>query len=216
MGLLRKLFGADGGHPPPASQSHLTSSVSKVPIGGAHTPGTHKELVAAAVRDTLARNGIPAAWITAETLVAKSRTGVMGVHLRLIVHHWDPRLMVRLVPLQNAVVMRLHRLDPVAETWLTGIAWQFHLADESACPALPHPGSWTAAPHEQEQAHAAPPSEAGVIEGPVEVARGERHDLERLMAEMDEAYRERAQGGGAFDATQPMDLKTQPGALRKN
>lgn len=195
----------------PSGHTSLSSGHSKVGKGGPPSAPRPRELLATALRDVLARNGIPAGWITAEMLSATSRTGVKGVHLRLVIRHWDPRLQLRLVPLQNALVVRLHGLDPIAEEWLLGISWQLALPDESVCPPLPHPGSWTA-DAAQPRAPATPAATGGgVIEGPVRVnARG---DLERLLSEMDGTYRERA--ADPYQATEPTHLKTQPGSLRE-
>lgn len=222
MGLLKALFGRGGGSasgsPAPSIQHSQVNSALRSSRGSPHSPGSHKDIIAAALRDTLARTGIPAGWISAETLAAKSRTGVVGVHLRIVVRHWDPRLMLRLVPLQNALLVRVHRIDPVAEQWLLGITWQLSLPDESVCPPLPHPGSWTALADAQQAQPASAQADAGVIEGPVNVsaeADDPRADLERLMAAMDETFRERAEGS-AYDATKPMDLKTEPMPLRRD
>jgi hypothetical protein len=217
MGFMGKLFGMS--RPAEAdvhSQSHLASGQSRASNLGTAVATPRKDLVAAALRHTLSHNGIPVDWIVAETLASRSRNGSMGVHVRLVVAHWDPRLMLRLVPIESAFIVRLHRLDPVAEQWMMGITWRFAFADESVCPPMPHPGSWTSQPNEgagQLHPSAAPQSEAGVIEGPVVVESGDkRRELDRLMAQGDAAFQQESTG---YEATQAMDIRTEPMPLRR-
>jgi hypothetical protein len=104
--------------------------------------GARRELLRAALRDTLKRHGIPPAWIGAETLVAASRgVAQKGIHWRLLIKHWDPELLTCAVAFQQSLVNRLMSLDADSATWLMGISWQFALPDESVCPPMPQ-GPW--------------------------------------------------------------------------
>jgi hypothetical protein len=102
-----------------------------------------RELLRLVLRDTLNRTGIPTSWIGADLLAATSRGREPGIHVRLLLKHWDPRLMLHGVAFENAFKKRVLTLDPLAERWLLGLSWQYSLADEGACPAMPHPGIWT-------------------------------------------------------------------------
>jgi hypothetical protein len=175
-----------------------------------------------AIRSTLNRHGIPIAWIGADVSLANSRGREPGVHLRLMLRHWDPRLLTHAVALQNSLIERVMTFDPLASTWLTGISWQFDLPDEGSCPPLPPAGSWTAAPPDEgpvavqsaiaelvRNGPAAGPAAAG----PDQSADDVKSDLEQLIAVRDAELRLHAQQLPAEEgpeATQPMYLQTQP------
>jgi hypothetical protein len=194
---------------------------------------TRRELMRTALRKTLARHGIPAAWIGSEMLVATSRSRESGMHWRIVVRHWDPRLLEHSVALQNSLVARLVSYDPLAADWLMGISWQFALANEAACPPMPQPGYWTADHRPVAAAPAAAPlaepaiqPSADVIAGPVRIGTPRstragnrpreaddslRDDLDKLLAVRDAELQRHAFSGP--EATQPMYLKTEPQPL---
>ena len=205
--------------PPPDSavHSHASSGNSRNARVPAMSPDMRRELLRVTLRETLRRHGIPLAWIGADMLTATSRTGQTGIHWRLSIRHWDPRLMTYVVALQNRLISRLQMVDPMAETWLMGVSWQVAVPDESACPALPHPGSWTApATHSPTGRREGPASggSADVIAGPVRIEEGAgavKSDLDRLMAARDADFlANNAPAPGADGATEPMYLKTEP------
>lgn len=229
MGFMDRLFGRSAARPA-ASRSGPTSAQ---PGAGPSTRGpsspqtVRKELVRVSVRDTLLHNGIPAAWVRADPLTTSAPGRATGVHVRLVVQHWDARLMECAVALQEHVEKRILSLDPQAENWLMGLSWQFDLEDVSHCPPLPHPGSWTAQADAMRAALRAPqpkpqsqPAQAGadVISGPTRIgqaaaagAPGEdrRKALERMMSERDADFGR--DEGGEFSKTQPMGFeKTRP------
>ena len=123
---------------PPAS-AH--SSHSQSPL--AEQNASRRELLRLVLRDTLNRTGIPTSWIGADLLAATSRGREPGIHMRLLLKHWDPRLMLHGLAFENSFRKRVMTLDPLADRWLLGISWQFSLADDSNCPPMPHPGVWT-------------------------------------------------------------------------
>lgn len=131
------------------------------------------------------------------------------MHVRFLVRHWDPRLMLHGVSLEREFTQRLVVLDPLAVDWLMGFSWQFALPDTAECPPLPHPGSWTAAPADS----GAPRLEretrpADIIEGPVVIPQPRdevRADLERLLSLRDEDVKRHAQGD-TFAPTRPAAL----------
>lgn len=205
--------------------SHLASAHSQThsqshPHAGASPASTRREMLRVVLRDTLNRHGIPAAWITADMLVATSRAKEPGIHWRLCVKHWDPRLLNYTVALQNNLIKRVMSFDPLATNWLMGISWQLALDDESACPPMPHPGIWTSEPHAPIIARPAVDASSGIIEGPVligasaadahaDASSTAREDLDRLFKIRDEdLQRNSAHDGGrpAFAATEPAKL----------
>lgn len=226
MGIFQRLFG--GGAAPknsaPSSQMHSqmhsqmpTSQPSGMSQFSASQNQTRRELLRVVLRETLHRQGIPPTWIVAETLNSTSRTGEKTIHWRLHVKHWDTRLMTHAVGLQHALIKRLMTFDPMTANWLSGISWQFSLEDESLCPALPHPGSWTADPQEKQAQAAAAQQAAGgagdVIAGPVRIAdtapaqkEDARADLEQLFAIRDQDFRLNSAKTSTWERTEPAGL----------
>jgi hypothetical protein len=214
MGFLQRIFGSSGTQPKAGGSRSGQPSVNSHPPstrGSANSPqSVRKELVRVTARDTLLHNGIPADWVRADPLTTAAPGREPGVHVRLSVLHWDPRLMVHAVALQQHLEKRIHAMDPQASQWLMGLSWQFALKDSSDCPPLPHPGSWTAPP--PTTMPAAPDTEPGsadVISGPTRIAGADaatsaRAELERMLSERDADFKK--DGGAAFETTQPMKL----------
>jgi hypothetical protein len=146
MSFLKRIFASSNPAHNPASQPAPHS----VPASILNTKGpmsqensSRRELLRLVLRDTLNRTGIPTSWIGADLLAATSRGREPGIHVRLLLKHWDPRLMLHGIAFENAYRKRVLTLDPQADRWLLGLSWQFSLDDESACPPMPHPGLWT-------------------------------------------------------------------------
>lgn len=184
---------------PPDSRSH--SQLSHAPSQNSQGPAPshnsmRKELLRVVLRDTLNRNGIPRDWVVADLLMASSRTREPGIHMRLQVRHWDARLMLHSVAFQEKLHQRVVMLDPQAIDWLLSISWLYALPDSSACPAMPHPGTWTAVP-------------AAAQKITDDASDQARVDLALLMAVRDGDARRHGQ---AFDAASNF-AATEPGGL---
>jgi hypothetical protein len=230
MGLFKRLFGraAEPAHhsqsPISSPASQLLSVHSQQSKGGVPVSqnSARREMLRVVLRDTMNRHGVPSTWITAETLVASSRArGQNGIHWRLSIKHWDVRLPTHCVAFQNNLIKRVMTFDPMASEWLMGISWQFALDDESGCPAMPHPGLWTAEAHAPRAVSQPEAVAGGVIAGPVRivdfgaVAAKEptaREDLEQLFAVRDADLKKNAEST-AYDVTQPMFARTEPAKL---
>ena len=184
-------------------QSQFRTSQSSAPT----TPhAARKDLLRLVLRDTLQRNGIPTGWIGAEVLRATSRNREPGVHVRFLIREWDTRLLEHGVAIEDNFRKRLLAMDPDSPQWLMGISWQFALADNSQCPALPHPGWWTSAPHRTVHGSEAQDRAVDVIEGPVRIGDA-KADLDQMLADNDaEAERGRTTAR-SFAATQPVKLR---------
>lgn len=200
-----------------ALRSQPPSGASPSSKSPAMSQDMRRELLRVTLRETLRRQGIPVSWIGADMLTATSRSGQTGIHWRLSIKHWDPRLLIHMVALQNRLISHLQEIDPVAEKWLMGVSWQVALEDESVCPPLPHPGAWTASPApspvDRREAGESGGS-ADVIAGPVRIGdSGDRlkRDLDQVMAAGDADHR--ANSDTADAATRPMYMKTEPGKL---
>lgn len=194
-------------HSSAASGFGTSSVMAHSPADARHQFNVRRDLLKVVLRDTLTRNGIPAAWIELQTLVANSGSKTAGVHARFVVKHWNPQIMMHAPGLEHAFGQRLMALDPLADQWLAGVSWQLSLADDVVLAPLPRPGSWTAHAHAQ-QAQQTPRASAGadVIEGPVRIGtgpQGAKADLQKLLAAGDA---DRRGSGSAYDATQPAPL----------
>jgi hypothetical protein len=209
MSFLQRLFGtktppAPNSNPSQMHPSHLTTSSPSQHLPLSQNT-TRRDLLRVTLRETLHRHGMPAHWIVGESLSTTSRNGERGVHWRLLVKHWDPRILEHAIAFQQALIKRVTTFDPLASTWLSGISWQFALDDESECPPMPHPGSWTAE-------RKGPPSvSGGIIEGPVHIAEtdsdGAHSDLEKLLAVRDADFRQNAAGEPVtWQRTEPAKL----------
>jgi hypothetical protein len=224
MSFFKRIFAM--GRVPAASSLPHSQLVSGHSQGASVTTpdskAARRELLGVVLRDTLHRHGIPTTWIGAEIVASMSRSGVQGFHWRLVLKHWDPRLMIHGVALEQSLVKRLMIFDPMASSWLMGISWRFQVPDVSLCPPMPHPGTWTADPPAPTLA---PKSQTtggtgDVIAGPVRIAGGPDSDkndvaadLQRLLAERDADYTRHADNQADPEKTQPMYLNTQPARL---
>jgi hypothetical protein len=184
---------------------------SQLTQGGGSVHSVRKDLLRVALRETLTRNGIPPGWVSADMLRTNSTKREAGMHVRFLVRHWEPRLMLHGLALEQDFTNRLLLLDPQAESWLAGFSWQFALDDASACPPLPHPSAWMTPPAaETAPAPFGPTTRpAGIIEGPAMLRRPMdevRADLERLLALRDEDMKRHGDGGDNFAPTRPATL----------
>lgn len=233
MNLLRQIFGFQPPKAANSSRSHSQLSPATSPQSKSSAPSpasTRRELLRVVLRNTLSRHGIPSSWISPEMLLATSRGREPGIHLRLLIRHWDPRLLTHAVALQNSLIIRVLAFDPLASNWLMGISWQFALPDDTVCPPMPHPGWWTAEPRsrrpEQVQVELAGGS-GDVIAGPVRIgappppipvksrSAATRAELEQLLAirDADVKLNAAAPERAGAEPTRPMYLLTQPQPL---
>jgi hypothetical protein len=208
MSFLRQVLGLQPAKP--ASASRPKAKVSPQSASPASTStSVRRELLRSVLRATLEDHGIPAEWIGAEVLLATAHGQEAGVHMRLLMRHWDPRLLTHAVALQNSFIAKVREADLLASNWLLGVSWQFALPSEGACPPMPHPGFWTAEPRSGTSLRGQP-KKAADPEPPAEV----KADLERLLAVRDaelQAHKSRSEAA----ETQASIRKTQPAHAKK-
>lgn len=100
--------------------------------------GVRRHLVQLLLRDLLRRHGIPAPWIDCQMMVVSSRTRGSGMYVRLVVQHWDERLMNYAFAFQKELIAEIRLFEPQSATWLHGISWQLEV--EGRCPYTTVPG----------------------------------------------------------------------------
>ena len=64
------------------------------------------------------------------------------LHLRLIVKHWDERLLKYAVALRR-LLTEITQFEPGVQDWLMSITWQYDVGDQCPYPDMPDPASWT-------------------------------------------------------------------------
>ena len=215
-GTLGRLLGkSQPARPSKGGSSRPPASSQQFELSRDSTTSQHavrKELLKVVLRETLQRNGIPESWLSADLLRTNSaRQREQGIHVRMLVRQWEPRLMLHGVALEQEFQKRLLTLDPLAINWLMGFSWQFALSDSSRCPPMPHPGSWTSPPAGDSQpGEDKPTTIAGdIIEGPVVIPQTQedvRADLERLLALRDEDLKRHGQNDNGFAPTRPVQF----------
>jgi hypothetical protein len=147
--LFRSLFGAS---PPPAPATPAAAEAARddhpMTIEEGSDNAMRRQLVQVLLRDLLRKHGIAPHWIELHMLVVSRSSRGSGLYVRLIVRHWDERLMNYASALQNALLTDIARFEPRASEWLHGISWQFEMTDSCPYTTLPGKAFWaeTAAP----------------------------------------------------------------------
>ena len=220
--LFKKIFGTQQ---TTSSQGTSASAArdnrdSPVTIEDGSENATRRQLVQVLLRDVLRKSGIPPEWIECQMLLVASRTRGQGMYVRLVIKHWDERLMNYLVAFQETLMADIRRFEPNAEEWLHGISWQLDMGEQCPYPALPEKTFWVEALQQ-----AAPPM-AEVLAEPIpevladpdkpafrtttdDEETNRARDLERLFAIRDqELDRQSAEGGTpvGYEKTQPTPL----------
>jgi hypothetical protein len=141
---LNQLFGTKSETARTAGTS-LPESERSLPGEENSALGLRQQLIQVLLRDTARRAGIPAQWLDCHILLTSSRHGE-GMHVRIIMKHWDLRLLTYAAAFEKALMADLKRFEPHADDWLHGISWQ--LDGGASCPhqKLPHPSVWAQAP----------------------------------------------------------------------
>ncbi len=148
MDLMKKFFGGGATAPLEPSETGALGTVMAPPAGGGQVDADfaaqvdiRRELLRVRTRNTLRLSGIPETWIEAQVLLEPSG-GRTFMHLRLVVRHWDPRLMRYAIAFQRVLMQEIERIDPQAAQWLLSIVWAFPPELEAPDLELPQPSAW--------------------------------------------------------------------------
>ncbi|UUZ64147.1 hypothetical protein LP417_02475 [Polaromonas sp. P1-6] len=101
-----------------------------------------RQLVQVLMRDVLRKHGIPSQWIECQMLVVSSRSRGPGLYARLVIKHWDERLMTYAFAFQRELLTDIARFEPKASVWLHGISWQLEMDDTYPYTTLPDKAFW--------------------------------------------------------------------------
>ena len=149
MSMIKRLFGSASKPDVPAqprpSQIDPAPDSRTFHLDNAQA-ATRRELVRVMTRDTLRATGIPEGWIECHVLLELARDGQTFVHLRLVVKHWDVRLLQYTIAFQHLLMAEITRFDPAAQEWLLSISWQYQSGDSCPFPDMPDPQLWQAPP----------------------------------------------------------------------
>lgn len=137
INALKKLFGLPSNNETGPSTLSGNRSFHSIVHGGSESE-IRSQLVQKMMRDTLHKNGISPSWIECQIQVTAGRTRRPGINVRLVVKHWDSRLMQYTFAFQKALLTAIVQFDPKAVIWLHGISWQLEVA--STCPHTTLPG----------------------------------------------------------------------------
>lgn len=215
--LMRMLF---GGRTPaqPVQRAAPTSRAMPLSQDDSSENATRTQLVQVLLRDVLRRHGIPFNWVESQMLVVASRSRGSGMYVRLIMKHWDDRLITHAFALQNTLLADISRFEPRAFDWLHGVSWQLDV--DGSCPhtSLPHKTYWQepAIPATRGAAAApapvvTPPTPATPA-APTAVSVSEQEalqDLERLFMIRDQEIGRQAADGKppvGYEKTKPTPL----------
>jgi hypothetical protein len=176
--------------------------------------GTRRQLVQMLLRECLRRNGIPLGWIECQMLVVNSRSRGPGMYARLVLRHWDPRLLTYAYAFQKELLVAVTQFEPQSTTWLHGVSWEFNVGDSCPCPDMPDPAIWREPPAAVVPAAAAAvlasavPAEAAPAASVEDEVLRDLKDLQSMFAARDASMEEKAAAGGQadFQPTQPSGL----------
>ena len=168
----------------PASQPPDSQVESRLPDLDAQT-STRSQLLRVVTRDTLRHCGIPQDWIECQVSVVARRQGVTQLAPKLVVRHWDDRLMRYLPALERRLLAAVQDFEQDALEWLRPFSWTFPAEN---CPhtEMPDPSFWNAG--------SAPPAPGLLDEDPAppvalplldsELENEGRNEIERDLAEL--------------------------------
>ena len=138
---LAGLFGGAQAAPTNSSFALSRSPQQSVLHDGSET-ATRGQLVQVLFRDLVRKSGMLPGCVQCQIQVINSRSRGQGIYVRLIVKHWDERLMKYAFAFQKALLTEIVQFEPTAGNWLKGFAWQLEVAASCTVTELPDPDFW--------------------------------------------------------------------------
>lgn len=166
-------------------------------IEGGSENDLRRQLIQVLLHDSMRRHGIPPSWLDCQMLLVSSRSRGEGMYVRLIMRHWDLRLLTYAVAFQQSLMTDILRFEPHASQWLHGISWQLEVGDSCPYTELPDRSVWEEHPT------------------PADASTDVMKDLERMFAIRDADMLVRGaeaahQPSTAYAKTQPMSIEDTP------
>jgi hypothetical protein len=212
----------------PAAENSLPGRQdSRLSIQDTSENGLRQQLVMVTMNDLLRRSGIAPAWVSCHVQVVNSKSRGTGLYVRLVLKHWDERLMKYSFAFQKQLLTDIVRFEPKAAGWLHGITWQLEVA--STCPdtVLPQKSFWVDVPPAPAREAVSPTAAAlgvgaAAITPPVplfDIASDKdkqapehdaKEDLERLFAIRDNELARKADDNmlpAGYESTEPSPLR---------
>ncbi|WP_341912831.1 hypothetical protein [Polaromonas sp. YR568] len=208
LGLKNKTADSPDSGPKPAPRTPAANTRdSQHTIEDNSDNGTRRQLVQMLLRDCLRRHGIAPDWVECQMLVVNSRSRGPGMYVRLVLRHWDTRLMTYAFAFQNELLAAITQFEPQSANWLHGISWEFKVGDSCPYPTMPDPAIW--GPPALAAAAASTAAPAGLPAADIEddVMR-DLKDLQNMFAARDASIEQEAAAGAHtdFQPTQPSGL----------
>ena len=118
-------------------------------------------------------------------MVAESRSLGPGLYVRLVLRHWDERLLRYAFAFETQLRDAISQFEPQASTWLHGISWELDLHSSCPYPDMPDPASWLPpVPPVPEAAGNPPKAVNSKVDAEDEILQ-DLKDLERMFAVRD-------------------------------
>lgn len=173
-----------------------------------------RQLIQVLLRDVIRRHGMPPHWIELRMLMVSSASRGSGLYVRLVLKHWDVRLLNHAQAFQNELLTDIRRFEPKASEWLHGISWEFEMGDSCPYTTLPDRAFWQAPrPAEATGAPVVPTAPmvhaASVRPSPAAGAQNDAmEDLNQLFFIRDREISRAADEAGLreYEKTQPLPL----------
>lgn len=211
--IFQRLFGKPAAVKP-ASHDVAGNPDSLSTIEDGSDNAMRRQLILVLLRDLMRRQGMPSAWIELQMLVVSSASRGEGLYVRLILKHWDARLINHAQAFQNELLAEIARFEPHFDTWMRGISWQLEMT--ASCPYTQLPGKafWEVpAKRPSDQIRTAPVTPARPAPFPVPAkvlteSEAAAADLHLLFQIRDQELRDAATHYAPMDyeKTQPLPL----------
>ncbi|MBW8720392.1 MAG: hypothetical protein JF626_00295 [Polaromonas sp.] len=188
---IQHLFGFKS-HTKPAIKASHPPREGPATIADGSANSLRRQLIQVLLKDSMRRHGIPMHWLDCQMLLVSSRSRGEGMYLRIVMKHWDLRMLTYALAFEKSLVMDITRFEPHARDWLYGISWQFDVGDSCPYRHLPDRHLW--------ESHSIKTSAPGDVKQDLARMFAIR-DADMLMRGADAAY-----PAGNYDKTQPQVL----------
>lgn len=138
---FRHLFGMKS-HTKSAPSNSQPHSDGPPTIADGSANALRRQLIQVLLKDSVRRHGIPMHWLDCQMLLVSSRSRGEGMYLRIIMKHWDLRMLTYAVAFEKSLMTDITRFEPHASDWLYGISWQMDVGDSCPYPDLPNRHLW--------------------------------------------------------------------------